>query len=176
MQFTTSFISLLAAVSTVAAFPWGSQAHTEAALAPSPVTSLVCDGDSYKCTAGLDFGDGRWVAQWSTSVFHNGLFGAADKVDMSQFAMGPIPINSLKCDGESYKCTANLDYGDGRWVAQWPTAVFHPESFGHKTIEAMAPYPVTGLNCDGQSYKCTANLDYGDGRWVAQWTTAVFHN
>ncbi|KAF5328171.1 hypothetical protein D9619_013436 [Psilocybe cf. subviscida] len=161
MQFTTSFISLLAAVSTVAAFPWSSQAHTEAALAPSPVTSL-------------DYGDGHWVAQWSTSVFHISLFGAADKVDMSQFAMGPIPINSLNC--ESYKCTANLDYGDGRRVAQWPTAVSHPDSFGREKFEAISPYPVTGLKCDGESYKCTANLGYGDGRWVAQWTTAVLHN
>jgi hypothetical protein len=27
--------------------------QTEAALSPVPVTKLVCDGDSYKCTASL---------------------------------------------------------------------------------------------------------------------------
>jgi len=176
MQFTTSFVSLLAAVSAVAAVPWGS-ANTEAALTPVPVTSLKCDGDSYKCTAGLDFGDGRWVAQWSTSVFHTGLFGA-DKAHMSELAMAPVPVTSLKCDGDTYKCTAALDFGDGRWVAQWPTSVFHTSAFGRKAdhgIETTAPVPVKTLKCDGDSYKCTANLDFGDGRWVAQWSTAVFH-
>jgi len=178
MQFTTSFFSLLAAVSAVSAVPWGSVTHTEAALAPVPVTKLVCDGDSYKCTASLDYGDGRWVAQWSTSVFHTGLFGAAEKTDMSGMAMAPVPVTTLKCDGDSYKCTANLDYGDGRWVAQWPTAVFHTGAFGRKAdrgIETTVPVPVKTLKCDGDSYKCTANLDYGDGHWVAQWSTAVFH-
>jgi hypothetical protein len=38
--------------------------------APVKVTKMVCDGDTYKCTANLDFGDGRWVAQWDTKVFH----------------------------------------------------------------------------------------------------------
>ncbi|KAG1473741.1 hypothetical protein G6F56_000775 [Rhizopus delemar] len=38
---------------------------------PVNVKRLRCDGDSYKCTADLDFGDGRWVAQWDANVFHN---------------------------------------------------------------------------------------------------------
>jgi len=52
------------------------------------------------------FGDGRWVAQWSTSVFHTGLFGESDgeKVD----AMAPVDVTALNCDGDTYKCTANL--------------------------------------------------------------------
>ncbi|CAO3693557.1 unnamed protein product [Rhizopus stolonifer] len=37
---------------------------------PVNVKKLQCDGDTYKCTADLDFGDGRWVAQWSVNVFH----------------------------------------------------------------------------------------------------------
>jgi hypothetical protein len=38
--------------------------------APVAVTKLQCDGDTYKCTANLNFGDGRWVAQWNVNVFH----------------------------------------------------------------------------------------------------------
>lgn len=57
-------------------------------MAPVPVTKVACDGVTYTCTAKLvreflthlythnwcrkfqDHGDGDWVAQWSTSVFH----------------------------------------------------------------------------------------------------------
>lgn len=38
--------------------------------APVDVTKIQCDGDTYKCTANLNFGDGRWVAQWSVNVLH----------------------------------------------------------------------------------------------------------
>lgn len=38
--------------------------------APVPVTSLTCDGDTYKCTAHLQYGDGGWVAVWSVNVVH----------------------------------------------------------------------------------------------------------
>lgn len=38
--------------------------------APVDVSKIQCDGDTYKCTANLNFGDGRWVAQWSVNVFH----------------------------------------------------------------------------------------------------------
>ncbi|CAO3700246.1 unnamed protein product [Rhizopus stolonifer] len=31
----------------------------------------------------------------------------------------PVNVNKIQCDGDTYKCTANLDFGDGRWVAQW---------------------------------------------------------
>ncbi|KAI9283244.1 hypothetical protein BY458DRAFT_551997 [Sporodiniella umbellata] len=37
---------------------------------PVDVTKLQCDGDSHKCTADLDFGDGGWVAEWNINVFH----------------------------------------------------------------------------------------------------------
>ena len=61
-------------------------------MAPVPVTELTCDGNAYKCTAHLVssplidswflqliltssvmqvWGNGNWVAQWDTSVFHN---------------------------------------------------------------------------------------------------------
>ncbi|KAF5326889.1 hypothetical protein D9619_004419 [Psilocybe cf. subviscida] len=175
MQFTTGLVSLLAAVSAVAAVPWRPSTHAEAAVAPVPVTKLVCDGDSFKCTASLDFGDGRWVAQWTTSVFHTSLF-ESQKVDMRALSMAPVPVTQLNCDGDTFLCTANLNFGDGNWVAQWPTSVFHNGAFGRKgEMDASAPVPANNLVCDGDSFKCTANLDFGDGRWVAQWTTSVFH-
>ncbi|PPQ82400.1 hypothetical protein CVT25_008361 [Psilocybe cyanescens] len=173
MNFTASFLALLAAAQSIAAFPFGVSESTDL-VAPVPVTKLVCDGDSYKCTASLDFGDGRWVAQWGTAVFHTGLFGGIDhKETMANMALAPVPVTQLNCDGDTYKCTANLDFGDGRWVAQWSSNVFHQ---GFAGAEAdLAPVPVTKLTCDGDTYKCTANLKFGDNRWVAQWATSVFH-
>ena len=41
------------------------------ALAPVPVTGFACDGNTYKCTAALDFGDGNWKADWSVNVYHS---------------------------------------------------------------------------------------------------------
>lgn len=35
-----------------------------AVAAPVPVTALSCDGDTYKCTANLRFGDNNWKAGW----------------------------------------------------------------------------------------------------------------
>ncbi|PPQ87704.1 hypothetical protein CVT25_011471 [Psilocybe cyanescens] len=183
MKFTAGFLALVAAAQSVVAMPFLSSESAD--LAPVPVTRLVCDGDSYKCTADLDFGDGRWVAQWNTAVFHTGGFGAPDhKEAMIGMAMAPVPVTKLVCDGDTYKCTANLDFGDGRWVAQWSTNVFHQGFVSDET--SLAPVPVTRLTCDGDTYKCTANLDFplmalprdqkfGDGRWVAQWGTSVFH-
>ncbi|KAF9477327.1 hypothetical protein BDN70DRAFT_114470 [Pholiota conissans] len=173
MKFTPSFIALLAAAQSVVAFPFN-VAEAEDSLAPVPVTRLVCDGDSYKCTANLDYGDGRWVAQWSTAVFHTGLFGAPDHKEAAM-AVAPVPVTKLVCDGDTYQCTANLKFGDGRWVARWSTNVFH-QGFTSGEEESFAPVPVTRLVCDGDSYKCTANLNFGDGRWVAQWNTNVFHS
>lgn len=64
-------------------------------MAPVPVSKLVCDGNTYKCTASLVrsfilcvwfiqfilklsvmqvWGAGNWVAQWDTAVFHTILF------------------------------------------------------------------------------------------------------
>ncbi|KAF9485069.1 hypothetical protein BDN70DRAFT_890470 [Pholiota conissans] len=173
MQFTASFLALLAVAQSAIAFPFASEDVN--AMAPVPVTKLVCDGNTYKCTANLDFGDGRWVAQWNTAVFHTGLFGAPDHKEVAEaMAMAPVPVTKLVCDGDSYKCTANLDFGDGRWVAQWSTNVFH-QGFASGNGQSLAPVPVTKLVCDGDSYKCTADLDFGDGRWVAQWGTSVFH-
>jgi hypothetical protein len=61
--------------------------------------------------------------------------------------MEPRPVKTIICDGETAKCTASLvsntqffsrihsdvscvqDYGDGHWVAQWPSVVSHPNSF-----------------------------------------------
>ncbi|KAF9477334.1 hypothetical protein BDN70DRAFT_914197 [Pholiota conissans] len=174
MNFTASFLALLAAAQSIVAFPFGT-AEAEASLAPVPVTKLVCDGDSFLCTASLDFGDGKWVAQWNTAVFHTGLFGAPDhKETIAAMAMAPVPVTKLTCDGSAFQCTANLDFGDGRWVAQWSSNVFH-QALRSSTGEALAPVPVTQLKCDGDSFKCTANLDFGDGKWVAQWNSNVFH-
>ncbi|MBB4785898.1 hypothetical protein [Streptomyces rapamycinicus] len=156
--------------------------------APVPVTSLNCDGDTYTCTAGLRFGDGRWVAQWNVNVFHQSPASqqrAARSADAPRGAAAPVPVTTLTCDGDTYKCTAGLQFGDGRWVAQWNANVFHQAmanavpTASAKTVkaprEAAAPVPVTALNCDGDTYKCTAGLQFGDGRWVAQWDASVFH-
>lgn len=97
-------------------------------MAPVPVTRLRCDGDTRKCTGNLvcvivcalgkcfgtetelfctqRWGDGRWVAQWSTSVFHTGLFGESDGEKVG--VMAPVDVTALKCDGDTYRCTANL--------------------------------------------------------------------
>ncbi|KAF9461791.1 hypothetical protein BDZ94DRAFT_1370539, partial [Collybia nuda] len=145
--------------------------------APVPVKSVTCDGDTYKCTAGLVYGDGRWVAQWSTSVFHQQTLArpsAQDLVRIRTVMMAPVPVKAIYCDGDTYECTANLVYGDGNWVARWSVAVFHHRAY-HLLQKTMAPVKVTSMTCDGDTYKCTAALNYGDGRWVAQWSTAVFH-
>ncbi|MEU5270555.1 hypothetical protein AB0G77_18840 [Streptomyces hygroscopicus] len=100
------------------------------AAAPVPVTALTCDGDTYKCTAGLRFGDGRWVAQWNANVFHQAMAHAvsaasAKTAKAPREAAAPVPVTALNCDGDTYKCTAGLQFGDGRWVAQWDASVFH---------------------------------------------------
>jgi len=173
MKFAFALLSIAAAVRFVGAGPVTAEGLTK--RAPVPVTKLVCDGNSYKCTAFLDYGDGKWVAQWSTNVFHEGLFGYLTETPMT--SMAPVPVTALACDGNTYKCTGKLDWGDGNWVAQWSAKVFQQALFGQEEdIDTMAPVPVKKLTCDGNSYKCTANLVWGAGNWVAQWDTAVFHN
>ncbi|KAF9461797.1 hypothetical protein BDZ94DRAFT_1310291 [Collybia nuda] len=34
-----------------------------------------------------------------------------------------VGVKTLKCDGYTYKCTADLKSGDGKWIAGWPTPV-----------------------------------------------------
>lgn len=155
-----------------------------AGAAPVPVTTLACDGDTYKCTAGLQFGDGRWFADWGVNVFHQSAVRQAASV---KSVKAPVPVTTLNCDGDTYKCTAGLRFGDGRWVAQWDARVFHQAAAAKaaktaKTANAVkaprgeaAPVPVTALNCDGDTGQCTANLRFGDGRWVAQWGARIFH-
>ncbi|MFD8383991.1 hypothetical protein ACFV2X_36685 [Streptomyces sp. NPDC059679] len=43
-----------------------------AVAAPVPVTALNCDGNTYKCAANLQYGDGKWIADWSVNVYHQG--------------------------------------------------------------------------------------------------------
>ena len=106
------------------------------------------------------WGDGNWVAQWNAKVFHQVLFNKEVNVscvhtdytgntltrNSLKGAMALVPVKTLTCDGDSYKCTANLVsspylmvdffswyltlpvvqvWGDGNWVAQWDTSVFH---------------------------------------------------
>jgi hypothetical protein len=158
-----------------------------ASAAPVPVTSLNCDGDTYKCTAGLQFGDGRWFADWGVNVFHQSPARQASTMSVK----APVPVTTLACDGDTYKCTAGLRFGDGRWVAQWDARIFHQAAANAVRAESMkaakavkavkaprgeaAPVPVTALNCDGDTGKCTANLQFGDGRWAAQWGARIFH-
>ncbi|KAF9461798.1 hypothetical protein BDZ94DRAFT_1310292 [Collybia nuda] len=178
MKFAFGFITALAAsaVQHSVAFPAASTRDISI-RAPVPVKSVTCDGDTYKCTAGLVWGDGNWLAQWTTSVFHQATFARPSAQEIA--LMAPVPVKAMTCDGNTYVCTANLVWGDGNWVAQWTVAVFHQSLFGHASsneMSTMAPVKVTSMTCDGDTYKCTAALDFGDGRWVAQWTTAVFHN
>ncbi|MEU1806844.1 hypothetical protein [Streptomyces sp. NPDC019937] len=147
-----------------------------ASAAPVPVTTLNCDGDTYKCTAGLRFGDGRWFADWNANVFHQSAARSAS-ARSAESVRAPVPVTTLNCDGDTYKCTAGLRFGDGRWVAQWDARVFHQA--GAQAMKAprgeAAPVPVTALNCDGDTGLCTANLQFGDGRWAAQWGARIFH-
>jgi poly(3-hydroxybutyrate) depolymerase len=67
----TLITSAIAAPAAIAApRPSDPGAVAPAAAAPVPVTSITCDGDTYKCTAKLQFGDGKWVATWGVSVSH----------------------------------------------------------------------------------------------------------
>lgn len=68
MRFRKALIAFFAAVAAVAFA--GSAAAEPTTKDPVPVTGVWCDGDTYKCTAALDFGDGRWVADWAVDVFH----------------------------------------------------------------------------------------------------------
>jgi len=164
-----------------------------AGAAPVPVTTLNCDGDTYKCTAGLRFGDGRWSADWGVNVFHqSAVRQSAVRTASAPSVKAPVPVTTLNCDGDTYKCTAGLRFGDGRWVAQWDARIFHQaaarsaqgaqaveEAKAVKAVKAprgeAAPVPVTALNCDGDTGLCTANLQFGDGRWAAQWGARIFH-
>ncbi|MBL1100209.1 hypothetical protein [Streptomyces coffeae] len=161
--------------------------------APVPVTALNCDGDTYTCTANLRFGDGRWVAQWSANIFHQARSASARSataVKTERAVKAPVPVTSLNCDGDTGKCTAALQFGDGRWVAQWSARIFHQAMANAATTSATptksaaftksaeavrAPVPVTSLNCDGDTGTCTAGLQFGDGRWVAEWSARIFH-
>jgi hypothetical protein len=97
------------------------------AAAPVPVTALKCDGDTGKCTANLQFGDGKWVAEWNVSVVHQAAASVSGSaVPVGVAAAAPVPVTALKCDGDTGKCTANLQFGDGKWVAQWNATVLHP--------------------------------------------------
>lgn len=78
------------------------------------------------CGVGQVWGDGNWVARWSVAVFHQSLFNnaapngvvSADhdiysllvvlKYLILQGTMAPVPVKTLKCDGDTYKCTADL--------------------------------------------------------------------
>ncbi|MEU7545330.1 hypothetical protein [Streptomyces sparsogenes] len=174
---TGTFLGLGALLMTTSALAPAAGAQTAApdrAAAPVPVTALNCDGNTYKCTANLQYGDGRWVADWSVNVYHQGMASQSSSV---RSAAAPVPVTGLSCDGNTYKCTANLQYGDGRWVADWSVNVYHQgmASQSSSVRSAAAPVPVTGLSCDGNTYKCTANLQYGDGKWVADWKVNVYH-
>ncbi|MEU1667925.1 hypothetical protein ABZ547_30990 [Streptomyces sparsogenes] len=174
---TGTFLGLGALLMTTSALAPAAGAQTaapEGAAAPVPVTALNCDGNTYKCTANLQYGDGRWVADWGVNVYHQGVASGSSSV---RSAAAPVPVTGLSCDGNTYKCTAKLQYGDGRWVADWAVNVYHQgmASQSSSVRSAAAPVPVTGLTCDGNTYKCTANLQYGDGKWVADWKVNVYH-
>ncbi|MFJ2651370.1 hypothetical protein ACIO1C_32195 [Streptomyces sp. NPDC087420] len=141
-----------------------STAAVPTVAAPVPVAGLSCDGDTYKCTADLKFGDGRWKARWDASVFHQAP-GSAERSAAAVAA--PVPVAGLSCDGDTYKCTADLKFGDGRWKARWDASVFHqaPGSMERSAAALAAPVPVTGLTCDGDTGACTADLKFGDGGW-----------
>ncbi|WP_446040828.1 hypothetical protein [Streptomyces sp. SID1121] len=158
--------------STATATPTTATAAAPVAAAPVPVTGLACDGDTYKCTADLKFGDGRWKARWDVSVFHQA--GSAERSAAAVAA--PVPVTGLTCDGDTYKCTADLKFGDGRWKARWDVSVFHQAGSAERSAAALAaPVPVTGLTCDGDTGACTADLKFGDGRWKARWGATIFH-
>ncbi|MFK4184433.1 hypothetical protein ACI2L4_10510, partial [Streptomyces sparsogenes] len=129
---TGTFLGLGALLMTTSALAPAAGAQTAApggAAAPVPVTALNCDGDTYKCTANLQYGDGRWVADWAVNVYHQGVASASESSSGSSSsvrgAAAPVPVTGLTCDGNTYKCTANLQYGDGRWVADWAVNVYH---------------------------------------------------
>ncbi|KAF8173115.1 hypothetical protein BJ912DRAFT_1065385 [Pholiota molesta] len=171
---TTSFLALLAAAQSVVGFPFGSS-EAETALAPVPVTKLVCDGNTYVCTANLDFGDGNGLLSGTPPFSIRPLWRSRPQGDHGRYGHGSRSGHKLQCDGDTTSALrTSCDFGDGRWVAQWGTSVFH-QGLRSGNGQSLAPVPVTKLVCDGDSYKCTGNLDFGDGRWVAQWNTAVFH-
>ncbi|MFF7998397.1 hypothetical protein, partial [Streptomyces sp. NPDC007917] len=160
---TGTFLGLSALLMTTSALA------PAAAAAPVPVTAVNCDGNTYKCAANLQYGDGKWVADWSVNVYHQGLASGSSSQSSSaaaRSAAAPVPVTGLTCDGNTYKCTAKLQYGDGKWVADWSVNVYHQGLASGSSSEpssaaarsAAAPVPVTGLTCDGNTYKCTAKL------------------
>ncbi|KAF5327099.1 hypothetical protein D9619_003997 [Psilocybe cf. subviscida] len=179
MQFSTTFASLLAAVSTVAAVPWRAATHSNTpSFAPTPVTKFTCNGDSYKCTASLDYGDGQWVAEWSTYIRHPNFSGVNDKADMIGMPLGTVPVTEITCDGDSRDCTAYLSFGDGLWTATWPAEFYHPPQQAHGREDAAminGASTVRDFKCDGDWHGCYAHLTFGDGKWTAEWFTAIYH-
>jgi len=166
MKFALTLLPIVAALGFVGA---GRVGDGLTQLTPKPVTKLVCNGANYWCTASLDYAD-RWIAQWSTVVFHQGLFGPTEE---RMTSMAPVPVTQVKCDG--HKCTANLEYDDGRWVAEWSVILLPGQQalFSHEVVGALDPgIPVTKLTCDGDTSKCTGNLD--NTGWAVQWDSHVF--
>ncbi len=136
-----------------------------AVAAPVPVTALNCDGDTYKCTANLRYGDNNWKARWDASIFHQANRSAS---------RAPVPATSLSCDGDNGTCVATLMFGDGRWRASWPATVFHP-ALRSAEGRLVAPVPANSLNCDGDTGRCSVNLQFGDGGWKAAWAATIYH-
>lgn len=97
------------------------QAPRSAYRAPVPVTALNCDGDTGKCTANLQFGDGNWRASWPATIYHQALRSVP-----STRVAAPVPANTLTCDGDTGRCSVNLQFGDGNWKANWAATIYHP--------------------------------------------------
>ncbi|KAI9283247.1 hypothetical protein BY458DRAFT_5022 [Sporodiniella umbellata] len=44
---------------------------------------------------------------------------------ISAVVCDPVDVRKLQCDGDTHKCTAELDFGDGGWVAEWRANIYH---------------------------------------------------
>ncbi|MDX3853784.1 hypothetical protein [Streptomyces sp. AK02-01A] len=130
--------------------------------APVPVTGLTCDGDTYKCTAALKFGDGNWKATWAVAVAHQATSTASTNTTTNNTATNNIA-------GRTPTNTASMTPA--------MTATTGPAAANTATLgfRALAPVPATAVTCDGNTYKCTAALKFGDGNWKATWAVAVTH-
>ncbi|WP_260634659.1 hypothetical protein [Streptomyces angustmyceticus] len=138
-----------------------------AVAAPVPVTALTCDGDTYKCTANLRFGDNNWKAGWGATIQH---------VAPRAARRAPVPVTALTCDGDTGKCTATLQFGDGNWRASWPATIYHQAALrSAQGARLAAPVPANSLTCDGDTGRCSVNLQYGDGNWKANWAATIYH-
>ena len=155
----------------------------QTSLAPVPVTSLTCDGNTYKCTGKLVresqltciyIRDWNW--NWKISeVWWQQMGSPVGSVDFPPSSVRRPRIRcefsaAIKINGNTLTKKTPLERDGPRrpWVGscQKLTYDFNTYKFAANLVSSL-------LVLDGwflrYYWHCSVVQEYGDGRWVAQW-------